>query len=73
MNRPFGYCDWFEFTDVALTPTKWPRRWRRAFLITLPISVPLYMALMTINLMLMIMLVPIIGIALWVGNMWMKE
>ena len=63
---------WFLLEDFP-KPIEWPKKWRRAFLYTLPLSGPLWLvgmaALMLSVLTAMIVLYVYLGIAsLWTGE-----
>lgn len=50
--------EWFE-------PKGWPLFWRRAFLLTAPISFPLYLAAWVVGMVVFIIAVIFVGAPLW--------
>lgn len=54
-------------------PADWPIKWRRLFLLTLPISLPLWFAFMMVFMAVAICLLPIVGIISVVARLWDDE
>lgn len=66
-----------KFSDFILEdldkPHQWPKKWRRLFVLTLPISGPLWLATLGVIffacLIIVLILIPIMGIInLWEGS-----
>lgn len=62
----------------ALLPTTWPILWRRLFLLTLPISGPLYVAAVIVGFTAIIIFVlPVAWLIMdawpWVARMWVAR
>ena len=54
-------------------PHTWPTKWRRLFLLTLPISVPLWCAAMVAYLIGLIILLICLTPIIWIWSMWTGE
>lgn len=54
-------------------PIHWPRRARRIFVLTLPISGPLYLALCCILLLGLAAAATVLGPIIWIGRIWHGE
>lgn len=60
--------DFFEKTMT--TPKRWPKFMRRAYLLTLPISIPIWFVLVIISWVVLLVLFIIIEVANWVASVW---
>lgn len=74
--------EWFG--DVFASPRRWSVLWRRVFLLTLPISVPLYLIACAAYLLVLFLGVMaffafalVVGLSaqiiFWITNMWSKD
>lgn len=67
-----------RYLDNVFSPSQWPRNWRRAFLLTLPISGPIWLAVAVISALALGIAVFVIGLPWmlweeWVKPMWAKN
>jgi hypothetical protein len=56
----------FEIGD----PTSWPKRWRRLFLLTAPISYPLYLATMTALVIIGVIVIAVLAPVIHFERIW---
>lgn len=64
---------WYRDPEILLAPIRWPDKWRKLFVLTLPVSGPLWFAGLLVFLMgcavAAIVLLPIVAIVeLWRGE-----
>ena len=64
----------FKFFDALLSsPITWPAKWRRLYLCTLPISVPLHIAAVILTMIGGVLLLIVLYAILWTHDVWTGE
>jgi len=63
--------------DKFISPKSWSLPWRRAFLLTAPISFPIYATIVVALVMMMVVMygviVPMYHFRMWVADVWKRK
>lgn len=66
-------ADFVDIMRAIYSPFKWPLFWRRAYLVTLPITLPIHLILILLVFMLMVFFVLLAAPVICVVDLWRKR